>query len=158
MNAITKPDPLPNWTWTLYPIAPGHPPEPGTGAHTPLTAELVASKLEAGATKYIGVSAGMAWSAYCAEGNGTRRLGLRADMDALPMQEKNRFAHASQIEGRMHACGHDGHTAILLAAAWRIAQSSDFNGTLNLIFQPDEEGLGWSQGHDGRRPFPPVFP
>jgi hippurate hydrolase len=61
-------------------------------------------------------------------------------MDALPMQEKNRFPHASQIPGRMHACGHDGHTAILLAAACRLAHS-DFDGTLNLIFQPDEEGL-----------------
>ncbi|MNP02108.1 putative hydrolase YxeP [compost metagenome] len=74
-------------------------------------------------------------------GEGGKRIGVRADMDALPMQEKNGFAHASQIPGRMHACGHDGHTAILLAAACRLATCKHLNGTLTLIFQPDEEGL-----------------
>jgi len=115
---------------------------PELGAHTPLTAELVASKLEDwGYEVHRGIG-GHGVVGVLRRGCGTRRLGLRADMDALPMQEKNRFAHASRIEGRMHGCGHDGHTAILLAAAWRIAQSPDFDGTLNLIFQPDEEGLG----------------
>jgi amidohydrolase len=71
-----------------------------------------------------------------------RAIGLRADMDALPMQEHNRFAHASQHPGKMHACGHDGHTAMLLAAAQHLAQTRAFDGTVVLIFQPAEEGGG----------------
>ncbi|WP_342246213.1 amidohydrolase [Pseudomonas sp. OTU5201] len=114
---------------------------PELGGDTPLTAELVASRLEAwGYEVYRGIG-GHGVVGVLRRGEGGRRLGLRADMDALPMQEKNRFAHASHIPGRMHACGHDGHTAILLAAAWRLAREPRFNGTLNLIFQPDEEGL-----------------
>ncbi|QQC67950.1 M20 aminoacylase family protein [Paraburkholderia ginsengisoli] len=74
-------------------------------------------------------------------GDGGRRLGIRADMDALPIVENTGLPYASQQHGMMHACGHDGHTAILLAAAKRLAQRRDFNGTLNLIFQPDEENL-----------------
>jgi hippurate hydrolase len=69
-------------------------------------------------------------------------VGLRADMDALPIQERNTFAHASQHPGRMHACGHDGHTAMLLAAAQHLARHRDFDGTVYLIFQPAEEGGG----------------
>lgn len=69
-----------------------------------------------------------------------RSLGLRADMDALPMQESNTFAHASRHPGKMHACGHDGHTAMLLAAARYLAQHRDFDGTVYVIFQPAEEG------------------
>lgn len=69
-----------------------------------------------------------------------RAVGLRADMDALPMQEHNHFAHASRYPGKMHACGHDGHTAMLLAAAQHLAQHRDFDGTVYLIFQPAEEG------------------
>ena len=71
-----------------------------------------------------------------------RLLGLRADMDALPVHEANAFAHASRHAGVMHACGHDGHTAMLLAAARHLAQDGRFDGTLNLIFQPAEEGGG----------------
>ena len=71
-----------------------------------------------------------------------RALGLRADMDALPMQEFNTFAHASRHAGKMHACGHDGHTAMLLAAAKHLSQHRDFDGTVYLIFQPAEEGGG----------------
>ena len=71
-----------------------------------------------------------------------RAIGLRADIDALPMQEHNTFAHASQYEGKMHACGHDGHTAMLLAAAQHFAQHRNFDGTVYLIFQPAEEGGG----------------
>ncbi len=69
-----------------------------------------------------------------------RSIGLRADMDALPVHEINTFAHRSRHEGRMHACGHDGHTAMLLAAARHIAQHRNFDGTVHLIFQPAEEG------------------
>jgi len=71
-----------------------------------------------------------------------RALGLRADMDALPMQEANTFLHASTQPGKMHACGHDGHTAMLLAAAQYLASHRDFDGTVYLIFQPAEEGGG----------------
>jgi len=71
-----------------------------------------------------------------------RAIGLRADMDALPMQEHNTFAHASRHPGRMHACGHDGHTAMLLATAQHLARHRDFDGTVYLIFQPAEEGGG----------------
>ena len=74
-------------------------------------------------------------------GNGTRRLGIRADMDALPIREATGLPYASRNPGRMHACGHDGHTAILLAAAKALADSRCFDGTLNVIFQPDEENL-----------------
>jgi hippurate hydrolase len=75
-------------------------------------------------------------------GTSNRAIGLRADMDALPMQEFNTFAHASQNAGKMHACGHDGHTAMLLAAAQHFAKHRNFDGTVYLIFQPAEEGGG----------------
>lgn len=75
-------------------------------------------------------------------GTSPRAIGLRADMDALPMQEFNTFAHASQHKGKMHACGHDGHTAMLLAAAQHFAKNRNFDGTVYLIFQPAEEGGG----------------
>jgi hippurate hydrolase len=76
--------------------------------------------------------------------NGTskRAIGLRADIDALPITERNTFAHASRHPGRMHACGHDGHTAMLLAAAQHLARHRHFDGTVVLIFQPAEEGGG----------------
>jgi amidohydrolase len=73
-------------------------------------------------------------------GRSSRAIGLRADMDALPIRESNTFAHRSQFEGRMHACGHDGHTAMLLAAARHLSASQSFDGTVVLIFQPGEEG------------------
>ena len=75
-------------------------------------------------------------------GSSSRAVGLRADMDALPMTEHNRFAHASRHPGKMHACGHDGHTAMLLAAAKHLAKHRHFDGTVYLIFQPAEEGGG----------------
>ena len=75
-------------------------------------------------------------------GSSARALGLRADIDALPVTERNTFAHASVHQGRMHACGHDGHTAMLLAAARYLAAHRDFDGTVYLVFQPAEEGGG----------------
>jgi amidohydrolase len=76
------------------------------------------------------------------QGTSARAVGLRADIDALPMTEHNRFAHASTHPGKMHACGHDGHTAMLLAAAKHFSQHRDFDGTVYLVFQPAEEGGG----------------
>ena len=75
-------------------------------------------------------------------GTGGRAVGLRADIDALPVTEHNTFAHASTQRGKMHACGHDGHTAMLLAAAGYLARRRDFDGTVYLVFQPAEEGGG----------------
>ncbi len=75
-------------------------------------------------------------------GTSTRAVGLRADIDALPMTEHNTFAHASKEAGKMHACGHDGHTAMLLAAAKHLSRHRDFDGTVYLVFQPAEEGGG----------------
>lgn len=75
-------------------------------------------------------------------GSSGKAIGLRADMDALPIQENTGLPYASQHAGKMHACGHDGHTATLLAAAKHLAQTRQFDGSLHLIFQPAEEGLG----------------
>ncbi|MFM7972471.1 MAG: M20 aminoacylase family protein [Betaproteobacteria bacterium] len=75
-------------------------------------------------------------------GSSPRSIGLRADMDALPMTEHNRFPHASVHPGKMHACGHDGHTAMLLAAAKHLSQHRNFDGTVHFVFQPAEEGGG----------------
>ena len=110
------------------------------------TADLVASKLESwGYSVHRGLG-GTGVVGTLKRGNGKRKLGIRADMDALPINENTGLAWASSTPGIMHACGHDGHTAILLAAAKAIAQNdsldSSFNGTLNLIFQPAEEGGG----------------
>ncbi|WP_426993930.1 M20 aminoacylase family protein [Methylomonas sp. CM2] len=106
------------------------------------TAELVAAKLsEWGIPVYRGLGkTGVV--GVIQSGSGDSAIGLRADMDALPMQELNGFAHASQYPGKMHACGHDGHTAMLLAAAEYLARHRDFDGTVYLIFQPAEEGGG----------------
>lgn len=106
------------------------------------TAELVANKLTEwgipivrglGVTGVVGI---------LKNGDSGRTIGLRADMDALPMQEINTFPHTSKNEGKMHACGHDGHTAMLLGAAHYLAQHRNFDGTIYLIFQPAEEGGG----------------
>jgi amidohydrolase len=75
-------------------------------------------------------------------GSSSRTIGLRADMDALPIEEANEFEHRSRHPGRMHACGHDGHTAMLLGAAKVLAATRNFDGTVHFIFQPAEEGLG----------------
>ncbi|MWL91954.1 MULTISPECIES: M20 aminoacylase family protein [Cupriavidus] len=105
------------------------------------TSDLVAEKLiEWGYAVTRGIG-GTGLVGTLTVGNGPRRLGLRADMDALPIQEATGKAYASRITGKMHACGHDGHTATLLAAARHLARTRPFDGTLNLIFQPAEEGL-----------------
>ena len=76
------------------------------------------------------------------KGNSDKSIGLRADFDALPMSEKNTFKHKSTNDGMMHACGHDGHTSMLLGAAKYLSENNDFDGTVYFIFQPGEEGFG----------------
>ncbi|MBF6991422.1 MULTISPECIES: M20 aminoacylase family protein [Cupriavidus] len=106
------------------------------------TSDLVAEQLAAwGYTVHRGLgTTGVVGTLR--KGDGSKAIGIRADMDALPIQEQTGLAYASTIAGKMHACGHDGHTAILLCAAKYLAESVDFNGTLNLIFQPAEENEG----------------
>ncbi|SMG02997.1 N-acyl-L-amino acid amidohydrolase [Burkholderia singularis] len=105
------------------------------------TSELVARQLRAWG---YDVHTGIGRSGVVAQmrlGAGSKQIGIRADMDALPIHEATGLPYQSTIAGRMHACGHDGHTAILLASACALAVRRDFNGTLNLIFQPNEENL-----------------
>jgi hippurate hydrolase len=115
---------------------------PETAFEEQRTSALVAQKLESfglrvhqglGRTGVVGT---------LAAGSSKRAIGLRADMDALHIHEKNGFDHRSQHEGKMHACGHDGHTAMLLGAAKYLSETRNFNGTVHFIFQPAEENEG----------------
>ena len=114
---------------------------PEIGFEERRTSDIVAEKLQSwgievhrgiGVTGVVGVLRGRP---------GNRAVGLRADMDALAMDEENDVEHRSTIPNRMHACGHDGHTTMLLGAAKHLARTRDFSGTINFIFQPAEEGL-----------------
>ena len=117
---------------------------PEIGMEEVRTSAVVAAKLRewgvdevhegVGRTGVVGIVHG--------RGQGNRRIGLRADMDALPIQEATGLPHASTQAGKMHACGHDGHTTMLLGAAQYLARTRNFDGTAVLIFQPAEEGLG----------------
>jgi len=104
------------------------------------TSDLIAAKLTAWGIPVLRGLGGTGVVGIIQRGTSNRGLGLRADMDALPMQEVNHFAHKSTHPGKMHACGHDGHTAMLLGAAHYLVQHGDFDGTVYLIFQPAEEG------------------
>ena len=104
------------------------------------TADIVARELEASG---IEVTRGLGKTGVVGtlrSGQGNRSIGLRADMDALAMQELNSFEHTSAHAGKMHGCGHDGHTVMLLGAARHLAEARDFDGTIHFIFQPAEEG------------------
>ena len=117
-------------------------PEIGFEEHK--TSQIVAERLRAfgvdevhtgiGNTGVVGLLRG--------KGRGNRRIGLRADMDALPIHENTGLSYQSTQSGKMHACGHDGHTTMLLGAAKHLAETRDFDGSVALIFQPAEEGLG----------------
>lgn len=117
-------------------------PEIGFEEHK--TSQIVAERLRAfgvdevhtgiGNTGVVGLVHG--------KGRGNRRIGLRADMDALPIHENTGLSYQSTQSGKMHACGHDGHTTMLLGAAKHLAETRDFDGSVALIFQPAEEGLG----------------
>jgi hippurate hydrolase len=115
---------------------------PELGFEEERTADLVAGKLaEFGIEVYRGIGkTGVVGRLRI--GNSPRTIGLRADMDCLPIEEANDFAHRSRHSGRMHACGHDGHTTMLLGAARYLATTRNFDGTVNFIFQPAEEGRG----------------
>ncbi|MES2049653.1 MAG: M20 aminoacylase family protein [Pseudomonadota bacterium] len=104
------------------------------------TSEVVAAKLKEWGIPTIRGLGGTGVVGIIKNGTGSRAIGLRADMDALPMQEINSFAHRSKNDGKMHACGHDGHTAMLLGAAHHLSRHKNFDGTVYLIFQPAEEG------------------
>jgi amidohydrolase len=115
---------------------------PELGFEENRTSDLVAEKLRdfglevhrgIGKTGVVGV---------LRAGSAERSVGLRADMDALPIHEANTFAHRSTNDGRTHACGHDGHTTMLLGAAKYLAETRNFDGVVNFIFQPAEEGIG----------------
>ncbi|MDH4427796.1 MAG: M20 family metallopeptidase [Acidovorax sp.] len=115
---------------------------PELGFQEVRTSALVAEKLAEWGYEVTRGLGGTGVVGQLRRGTGERRLGLRADMDALPITEATGLPHASCHHGLMHACGHDGHTAMLLAAAHHLAKHGRFSGTLNLIFQPAEEGLG----------------
>ncbi|EHL23749.1 amidohydrolase [Acidovorax sp. NO-1] len=115
---------------------------PELGFQEVRTSALVAEKLAEWGYEVTRGLGGTGVVGQLRRGTGERRLGLRADMDALPITEATGLPHASCHHGLMHACGHDGHTAMLLAAAHHLARHGQFSGTLNLIFQPAEEGLG----------------
>jgi amidohydrolase len=138
MSAV---DAIRSWEDELHVLRRDFHANPELGLEEHRTAEIVAKKLEdwgvevhrhVGTTGVVGV---------LRKGAGTKRIGLRADMDCLPMHEQTNLPYRSQSPGKMHACGHDGHTTMLLGAA-RYLSSVEFDGTVNFIFQPGEEGIG----------------
>jgi hippurate hydrolase len=115
-------------------------PELGLEEHR--TSELVAAKLASWGIEVTRGLAGTGVVGTLRSGSSGRSIGLRADMDALEMTEANEFEYRSSNPGKMHACGHDGHTTMLLGAAKYLAETRNFDGTVHFIFQPAEEGLG----------------
>ena len=115
---------------------------PELGLATHRTADIVANLLKSWGIEVHRLVDGAGVVGVLRCGNGPRSLGLRADMDALPIHEQSGVVYQSQTAGMMHACGHDGHTTMLLGAAQYLAETRQFNGTVNFIFQPGEEGMG----------------
>lgn len=116
---------------------------PELGFEEEWTSAFIAEKLESfGVEVHRGLAKTGVVGVIRGQGDSTKMIGLRADMDALPMQEDNGFDHKSGIAGKMHACGHDGHMTMLLGAAQYLAETRNFDGTAVLIFQPAEEGGG----------------
>ena len=117
---------------------------PEIGLEEYQTSKYIKSKLSEFGIEYKDGYANTGIVAYLsgAKGKSDKSIGLRADFDALPMPEKNDFDHKSQNEGMMHACGHDGHTTMLLGAAKYLSENNDFDGNVYFIFQPGEEGFG----------------
>jgi hippurate hydrolase len=115
---------------------------PELGLETHRTAEVVAHLLKSWGLEVHRLVDGAGVVGVLRCGNGPRSIGLRADMDALPIHERSGVAYQSGKAGIMHACGHDGHTTMLLGAAQYLAATRQFNGTVNFIFQPGEEGMG----------------
>jgi hippurate hydrolase len=115
---------------------------PELGLETHRTADIVAGLLQSWGIEVHRMVNGAGVVGVLRNGNGPRAIGLRADMDALPIHEATGVAYKSTTPGVQHACGHDGHTTILLGAARYLAETKAFNGTVNFIFQPGEEGAG----------------
>jgi amidohydrolase len=118
---------------------------PELGFEETRTSDVVAEKLQSFGLE---VHRGLGKTGVVASlrvGNSTRAIGLRADMDALPIQEENTFDYRSRHDGKMHACGHDGHTTMLLGAARYLTATRNFDGCVHFIFQPAEEGLGGAE-------------
>jgi hippurate hydrolase len=115
---------------------------PELGLETRRTADLVAQLLKSWGIEVHRMVDGAGVVGVLRSGNGPLSIGLRADMDALPIHERTNAAYRSSTPGVMHACGHDGHTTMLLGAARYLAETRQFNGTVNFIFQPGEEGAG----------------
>src|SRR6185295_7803693 len=116
---------------------------PETAFEETRTAQIVADQLQRwGIEIHRGLATTGVVGTLKGKRPGQKTIGLRADMDALHLQEKNEFDYASQVPNKMHACGHDGHTTMLLGAARHLAAEPDFAGTVHFIFQPAEEGLG----------------
>jgi amidohydrolase len=116
---------------------------PEIGFEERRTSAIVAEKLaQWGVEVHTGLGKTGVVGVLKGRGNGARRIGLRADMDALPMEEKTNLPWRSTIPGRFHGCGHDGHTTILLGAARYLAETRNFDGSVVFVFQPAEEGLG----------------
>ncbi|MBL0151038.1 MAG: M20/M25/M40 family metallo-hydrolase [Ideonella sp.] len=107
-----------------------------------VTSALVAERLERWGWEVHHGLGGTGVVGTLRHGSSPRRIGIRADMDALPVQETSGKPWASKVFGKMHACGHDGHTAMLLSAARHLAATRNFDGTVHAVFQPAEEGGG----------------
>ena len=135
---------------------------PETAFEEHRTGDLVAAFAQSAGVEVMRGLAGTGVVGVLRSGASGRAVGLRADMDALPIHEQNLFPYRSRFDGRMHACGHDGHTAMLLAAAEYLAATREFDGTVYFIFQPAEEGEGGArvmieQGLFERCPMQAVF-